>query len=252
MSAPRHRSVDLLGPDVILLAMETLAAGRAASGNAALVVELARSVDAARVATALGRFLDVCPWLGGRLRRDRFRGASSPGASPPPASTPRRSRRRRSRPAGSRPRSTASSRAGSIPAASPAPRDARRRRRDQHRAHLGAPADGPARRRALASGSSPSSTSIPTAFRRGRRRLLVAPPDLRSLRERGALAAAAPRISGRWRRYCRARSRAHRPAARPARARGRATGASVSSSVRRRRIGCGAACRGGSRSSRRR
>ncbi len=92
MSAPRHRSVDLLGPDVILLAMETLAAGRAASGNAALVVELASAVDAARVATALGRFLDVCPWLGGRLRRPLPWGklawhVPAGGPTPPPIAT---------------------------------------------------------------------------------------------------------------------------------------------------------------------
>ena len=72
--------------------METLAAGRAASGNAALVVELARSVDAARVATALGRFLDVCPWLGGRLRRPLPWGklawrVPAAGPTPPPIAT---------------------------------------------------------------------------------------------------------------------------------------------------------------------
>ncbi len=63
------RAVDLLGPDVVLLAMETLAAGRAASSNAVLALELAAPVERRRVAAALDRFLPSCPWLGGRLRR---------------------------------------------------------------------------------------------------------------------------------------------------------------------------------------
>ncbi|MCC6765354.1 MAG: hypothetical protein IT293_11900 [Deltaproteobacteria bacterium] len=68
MSAP-PRAVELLGPDVVLLAMETLAAGRAASSNAVLVLELDAPIATARVAAALTRFLPVCPWLGGRLHR---------------------------------------------------------------------------------------------------------------------------------------------------------------------------------------
>lgn len=65
------RSVPLLGPDVILLAMESLGArpGTAPSSNAVLVVELEDAVDAARVERALARFLAICPWLGGRLVR---------------------------------------------------------------------------------------------------------------------------------------------------------------------------------------
>lgn len=63
------RSVALLGPDVILLAMETLGAGTGASSNAVLVVELAAPIDPRRVERALERFLPVCPWLGGRLSR---------------------------------------------------------------------------------------------------------------------------------------------------------------------------------------
>ena len=66
---PPPRSVALLGPDVILLAMETLAAGRAASSNAVLTVQLDGALDAARVRRALERFLPTCPWLGGRLVR---------------------------------------------------------------------------------------------------------------------------------------------------------------------------------------
>lgn len=63
------RAVPLLGPDVVLLAMETLAAGRVASSNAVLAIELAAAVDPDRIAAAVARFLPTCPWLGGRLRR---------------------------------------------------------------------------------------------------------------------------------------------------------------------------------------
>ena len=69
MTAKPPRSVPLLGPDVILLAMETLAAGRAASSNAVLVVDLDGAIDPARLRRALARFLPTCPWLGGRLVR---------------------------------------------------------------------------------------------------------------------------------------------------------------------------------------
>ena len=65
------RSVALLGPDVVLLAMETLGAGTATSSNAVLVVELAGAIDSNRVESALSRFLVHCPWLGGRLSRPR-------------------------------------------------------------------------------------------------------------------------------------------------------------------------------------
>ena len=83
------RAIDLLGPDVILLAMETLAAGRMASSNAVLVVELDAPPDAARLRSALQRFLPRCPWLGGRLARPfpwgklRWR-VPSAGPTPPP------------------------------------------------------------------------------------------------------------------------------------------------------------------------
>ena len=85
----------------------------------------------------------------------------------------------------------------SIRAASPAPCDARGAGGDatSARAHLGAPADGPARRRASAP-PSPSSTSIPTARRRGRRRLLLAAPrPPTSFASAARSRAAAPRIS---------------------------------------------------------
>ncbi len=62
------RSVPLLGPDVVLLAMETRTGG---GGNAVLVVELDAAVEAARLERALERFLPLCPWLGGRLSRPR-------------------------------------------------------------------------------------------------------------------------------------------------------------------------------------
>ena len=71
------RSVALLGPDVVLLAMETLGAGTAASSNAVLVVELADALDPSpgRVGPgALPRHLPVArraslrPWPWGKLR----------------------------------------------------------------------------------------------------------------------------------------------------------------------------------------
>lgn len=67
MSPPR--TLELRGADVILLAMETRAAGGFASGNAALVLELDAPIAAARVAAAVTRFLPLCPWLGARLHR---------------------------------------------------------------------------------------------------------------------------------------------------------------------------------------
>jgi hypothetical protein len=63
--------VPLLGPDVVLLALETLAGSAVASSNAVLVVELDGRLDGARVEHALARFLPTCPWLGGRLQRPR-------------------------------------------------------------------------------------------------------------------------------------------------------------------------------------
>lgn len=65
------RSVALLGPDVVLLAMETLGGAKPASSNAVLVVELADALDPTRIESALARFLTICPWLGGRLSRPR-------------------------------------------------------------------------------------------------------------------------------------------------------------------------------------
>jgi hypothetical protein len=56
---------------VILLAMEKLAGARAPSSNAVLVVDCDGLVDAARVRHALRRFLPSAPWLGGRLARPR-------------------------------------------------------------------------------------------------------------------------------------------------------------------------------------
>lgn len=87
------RAVPLLGPDVILLAMETLAAGRAASSNAVLAIELATRIDPARVAAAVARFLPTCPWIGGRLRRPLPWGklawrVPSSGPTPIPLATP--------------------------------------------------------------------------------------------------------------------------------------------------------------------
>lgn len=70
------RSVALLGPDVVLLAMQTLGAaragrGQAVSSNAVLAVEVEGVLEPARVEAALARFLAICPWLGGRLVRPR-------------------------------------------------------------------------------------------------------------------------------------------------------------------------------------
>lgn len=71
MTTTPPRSVALLGPDVILLALATLGTGTAASSNAVLVVEHADAIDPRRVERALERFLPICPWLGGRLSRPR-------------------------------------------------------------------------------------------------------------------------------------------------------------------------------------
>src|SRR5262249_20724796 len=68
-AAPR-RSLALRGTDVVVLAMNADSRGAArTTPNAALVVECDGSIDAARVAGALGRFLTACPWLAARLRR---------------------------------------------------------------------------------------------------------------------------------------------------------------------------------------
>jgi hypothetical protein len=88
------RSVALLGPDVVLLALETLGTGTAASSNAVLVVELAAAVDPRRLESALARFLGHCPWLGGRLARPRPWGklcwrVPAGGPTPPPVRTRR-------------------------------------------------------------------------------------------------------------------------------------------------------------------
>ena len=64
------RSVALLGPDVVLLAMESLGGGsKGASGNASLALALAGAVEARRVSAALVRMLAICPWLGAQLVR---------------------------------------------------------------------------------------------------------------------------------------------------------------------------------------
>jgi len=90
------RSVPLLGPDVVLLAMAALGGGPRTtdtpSSNAVLALELAGVVDRDRVATALERFLAICPWLGGRLVRPRPWGRLSwrvqrRGPTPPPIVT---------------------------------------------------------------------------------------------------------------------------------------------------------------------
>jgi hypothetical protein len=87
------RSVPLLGPDVVLLAMAALGGGPAANGtpssNAVLALELAGVVERARVETALARLLALCPWVGGRLVRPRPWGrlcwrVPRQGPTPPP------------------------------------------------------------------------------------------------------------------------------------------------------------------------
>jgi hypothetical protein len=75
MTTRPPRSIPLLGPDVVLLAMAALGGSSGATGtpssNAVLVLELAGVVARDRVTAALERFLSVCPWLGGRLVRPR-------------------------------------------------------------------------------------------------------------------------------------------------------------------------------------
>ncbi len=62
------RSVALLGPDVIVLAMEKRATGRD-GGNAVLAIEVGAAIDAGRLERALATFVASYPWIGGRLRR---------------------------------------------------------------------------------------------------------------------------------------------------------------------------------------
>lgn len=92
-SFPRlPRSIPLLGPDVVLLAMAALGGGAGTAGgtpssNAVLALELAGAVERDRVATALERFLPMCPWIGGRLVRPRPWGRLCwrvPRGGPPP------------------------------------------------------------------------------------------------------------------------------------------------------------------------
>ena len=75
MTRKSPRSIPLLGPDVVLLAMAALGGGPGTAGtpssNAVLALELAGTVERDRVAKALDRFLAICPWLGGRLVRPR-------------------------------------------------------------------------------------------------------------------------------------------------------------------------------------
>jgi hypothetical protein len=62
------RRLPLRGADLVLVAMQALWKG-AVSNNALLVVQCDAPLSPARIARALERFLDVCPWPAARLRR---------------------------------------------------------------------------------------------------------------------------------------------------------------------------------------
>lgn len=93
MTTRLPRSIPLLGPDVVLLAMAALDGETGTpSSNAVLVLELAGAVERKRVASALERFLAICPWIGGRLVRPRPWGrlcwrVPRGGPTPPPVVT---------------------------------------------------------------------------------------------------------------------------------------------------------------------
>lgn len=96
VTARPPRSIPLLGPDVVLLAMAALGGGPGSTGmpssNAVLALELAGAVERDRVARALDRFLAICPWVSGRLVRPRPWGrlcwhVPRRGPTPPPIVT---------------------------------------------------------------------------------------------------------------------------------------------------------------------
>lgn len=63
------RRLPLRGADLVLIAMQALWKDGEVSNNALLVVDCDGPIAPPRVARALDRFLDVCPWPAARLRR---------------------------------------------------------------------------------------------------------------------------------------------------------------------------------------
>jgi hypothetical protein len=69
VSTPRVRRLPLRGADLVLVAMQALWKRAGVSNNTVMVVQCDGPLDSSRVARALGRFLDFCPWPAARLRR---------------------------------------------------------------------------------------------------------------------------------------------------------------------------------------
>ncbi len=69
MSTTRIRRLPLRGADLVLVAMQTLWKHARVSNNTLMVVQCDGPLDPARIARALERFLDICPWPAARLRR---------------------------------------------------------------------------------------------------------------------------------------------------------------------------------------
>ena len=69
MSTPRVRRLPLRGADLVLVAMQALWKHVGVSNNTLMAVQCDGPLDASRIARALERFLDFCPWPAARLRR---------------------------------------------------------------------------------------------------------------------------------------------------------------------------------------
>lgn len=69
MSTSRPRRLPLRGADLVLVAMQALWKRAGVSNNTIMVVQCDGPIDPGRIAGALDRFLDVCPWPAARLRR---------------------------------------------------------------------------------------------------------------------------------------------------------------------------------------
>jgi len=63
------RRLPLRGADLVLVAMQSLWKRFGVSNNTVMVVQCDGPIDPARLARALDRFLDFCPWPAARLGR---------------------------------------------------------------------------------------------------------------------------------------------------------------------------------------
>jgi len=69
VSIQRLRRLPLRGADLVLVAMQALWKHAGVSNNTLMVIQCDGPLDPARIARALERFLDFCPWPAARLRR---------------------------------------------------------------------------------------------------------------------------------------------------------------------------------------